>query len=197
MRRLTPTGRPHLSRETKFSGANEDKEKTFSCSASREQDWQPYLVEPHAAGNDDHTYTAQGLFFWGGTIIGEKRHKNPMIGFSEVSREAHGLGCLLGGDEKPACPFLVLPPPTRLTIYYLALYEESAVVFSCRTFQPQEPHELIERFKWIDKTTVPSKSASTYRLGYSFTVATSVLVVNTSTNKAFEDYPYNEYIDIL
>ena len=28
----------------------------FLCSADNEQDWQPYLVDPYSAVNDDHTY---------------------------------------------------------------------------------------------------------------------------------------------
>ena len=43
------------SRETKFSGANRDREIHFSCSTDHEQDWQLYLVDPHFAENADRT----------------------------------------------------------------------------------------------------------------------------------------------
>ena len=36
------TGRPNLSSETKFSGANGDREKHFLCSIDHEQYWQPH-----------------------------------------------------------------------------------------------------------------------------------------------------------
>ena len=49
------TGRPNPSRETKFSGANEDREKYISCSAGHEQDWQPYPVDLYSAIYD-HSY---------------------------------------------------------------------------------------------------------------------------------------------
>ena len=46
-----------VSRETKFSGANGDREKfVFPRSADHEQDWQPYPVDPYSAIRDDHTY---------------------------------------------------------------------------------------------------------------------------------------------
>ena len=43
------------SRETKFSGANGDREIYFSCSTDHEQDWQLYLVDPYSAENADRT----------------------------------------------------------------------------------------------------------------------------------------------
>ena len=43
---LTRMGRPNPSRETKFLGANGDREQNVSCSADHEQDWQPYPVDP-------------------------------------------------------------------------------------------------------------------------------------------------------
>ena len=53
---LRGTGRPNPSRETNFSGANEDRGKNiFPCSADHEQDWQPYPVDPYSAINNDHT----------------------------------------------------------------------------------------------------------------------------------------------
>ena len=48
-------GRPNLSRETKFSGANGDK-KMFPSSADHEEDWQYYVVELYSAICDDHTH---------------------------------------------------------------------------------------------------------------------------------------------
>ena len=39
------TGRSYLSRETG------DRESGFSCSTHHKQDWQPYPVDPHCAGN--------------------------------------------------------------------------------------------------------------------------------------------------
>ena len=48
------TGRLHLSRETKFSGANGDEE-FFPCSADHEHDWQPYPVDLYSAICYDHT----------------------------------------------------------------------------------------------------------------------------------------------
>ena len=45
---LRGTGRPNLSRETKFSGANGARENfSFPCSADHEQDWQPYRLMPN------------------------------------------------------------------------------------------------------------------------------------------------------
>ena len=50
------TGRPNPSRETKFSGANEDREIfIFPCLADPKQDWQPCMVIYTLAINDDHT----------------------------------------------------------------------------------------------------------------------------------------------
>ena len=51
MSRLTRgTGRPNPSRETKFSGANGDREKLyFPCSTDHEQGWQPYPVDLYYA----------------------------------------------------------------------------------------------------------------------------------------------------
>ena len=47
-----------VSRETKFSGANGNREMFafFPCSAHHEQEWQPYPVDPYSAICDDHTY---------------------------------------------------------------------------------------------------------------------------------------------
>ena len=42
-------GLPDPSRDTKFSGANGDREMfRFSCSANHKQDWQPYPVDPYS-----------------------------------------------------------------------------------------------------------------------------------------------------
>ena len=41
-------GRPNLSRETKFSGANGDKD-IFPCLADHDQDWQAYPVDLYSA----------------------------------------------------------------------------------------------------------------------------------------------------
>ena len=48
------TGRQDLSRETRFSGGNEDRD----CSADHEQDKQPYMVDPYSAESADQTYCA-------------------------------------------------------------------------------------------------------------------------------------------
>ena len=51
-------GRPNPSRQTKFSGANGDKGNIrFPCSADREQDWQPYPVDPNSAICDEHAHS--------------------------------------------------------------------------------------------------------------------------------------------
>ena len=52
------TGWPNPSRETKFSGANEDRGKNIILFISdHEQDWQPYPVDPyHTAESTDHKY---------------------------------------------------------------------------------------------------------------------------------------------
>ena len=49
--------RPNPSRETKFSGANGDREVfIFPCLADHEQDWQPYPVDLYSGICEDHTY---------------------------------------------------------------------------------------------------------------------------------------------
>ena len=46
---LLATGLLNSSRETKFSGANADKEiLIFPCSADHVHDWQPYTVDPYS-----------------------------------------------------------------------------------------------------------------------------------------------------
>ena len=46
-----------VSRDQIFRGANGDMEKHFSCAVDHEQDWQPYPVDPYAAGSlTTHTY---------------------------------------------------------------------------------------------------------------------------------------------
>ena len=49
------TGLPTSSRETKFSGANEDREIFIFRSADHEQDWQPYPIDPYSCYMCDHT----------------------------------------------------------------------------------------------------------------------------------------------
>ena len=51
--------RPSLSRETKFLGANGDREIFIFLVqlADYEQDWQPCPVDPYSAINDDDEYT--------------------------------------------------------------------------------------------------------------------------------------------
>ena len=51
------TGRPNLSRETKFSGANVRGQENviFPCSADHEQDWQPYPVDSYSCYMCDRT----------------------------------------------------------------------------------------------------------------------------------------------
>jgi len=55
------TGRPNLTRETKLSGGNNDRENSvfFPCSADNKQDWQSYPVDAQSAVSDDliHTHT--------------------------------------------------------------------------------------------------------------------------------------------
>ena len=57
-------GRPNLSRETKFSGADGDEEIIPPDSADDEQDWQPYPVDTFSAIRlyDDHTHIHQTVF---------------------------------------------------------------------------------------------------------------------------------------
>ena len=46
-----------LSREKKFSGANESKGKNkFPSSTDHEQNWRPYPVDSYSAESADHTY---------------------------------------------------------------------------------------------------------------------------------------------
>ena len=47
-------GRPKLSRQTNFSGANGKGKNAYS--AKNEQHWQPYPVDPYSAESADHTY---------------------------------------------------------------------------------------------------------------------------------------------
>ena len=47
------TGRPNLSRVTKFSSANGDRD--------HQQDWQPYRVDPYPAIIGDHRGPAQDI----------------------------------------------------------------------------------------------------------------------------------------
>ena len=50
------TGRPNLSREPKFSGANGDRENNiFPCLTDHEQDWQPYPVGTYSVESADHS----------------------------------------------------------------------------------------------------------------------------------------------
>ena len=56
---LRGTGLPNPSRETKFLGANGDRENFIfpACSADREQEWQPYPVDP------DPCYSIPGTWY--------------------------------------------------------------------------------------------------------------------------------------
>ena len=46
-----------MSRETKFSGTNGDREiLIFPVPADHKKDWKPYLVDAYSAISDDHTY---------------------------------------------------------------------------------------------------------------------------------------------
>ena len=49
-------GRPNLSRETKFSGPNGDRDFSFLYFADHEQDWQPNSVEAYSVEGAGHTY---------------------------------------------------------------------------------------------------------------------------------------------
>ena len=42
-------GQTNPSRETKFSSANDDREKLVSCSAGLGRDWHSYMVHPYSA----------------------------------------------------------------------------------------------------------------------------------------------------
>ena len=58
MSRQTWDGTANPSRETKFSGANGDKDMvSFPCSADHEQNWQPHPVDPYSCYICDHSYT--------------------------------------------------------------------------------------------------------------------------------------------
>ena len=58
------TGRPNLSRETRFSGGNGDSKKyIFSRSADHEQDWKPYPADPYSAESADHIFIHGGSRF--------------------------------------------------------------------------------------------------------------------------------------
>ena len=57
MSRLTRDGTAEPVSETKFSGANADRELFhFPCSADHGQDWQPYPVDLYSCYMCDHTY---------------------------------------------------------------------------------------------------------------------------------------------
>ena len=63
------TGRPNLSRETKFSGANEDKEipgMYFPCLADHERGWPPSTVDQHSVISDGHVKPSVLLYDLGG-----------------------------------------------------------------------------------------------------------------------------------
>ena len=55
MSRLTRDETAELSRETKFSGANGDRETLFFL-VQLTASWQPYPVDPYSVICDDHTY---------------------------------------------------------------------------------------------------------------------------------------------
>ena len=55
---LRRTGRPNLSCETKFSGANADREDLFSlCPADHKKDWQPHPAGPQFTERHCHIHT--------------------------------------------------------------------------------------------------------------------------------------------
>ena len=57
MSRLTQDGTAEpVSRDQILRHAREQENIHFPCSADREQDWQPYPVDPYSAICDDHTY---------------------------------------------------------------------------------------------------------------------------------------------
>ena len=45
-----------VSRNQILRGARGQENIYFPCSADHEQDWQPYLVDPHSAKNHDCTF---------------------------------------------------------------------------------------------------------------------------------------------
>ena len=54
-------GRPNLTRETKLSGANGDRENSvFPVQLTHKQDWQPYPVDAQSAESNYHTHTHTG-----------------------------------------------------------------------------------------------------------------------------------------
>ena len=57
MSRLTRDGTAEpVSRDQILRHARGQRNVNFPCSADREQDWQPYPVDPYSAICDDHTY---------------------------------------------------------------------------------------------------------------------------------------------
>ena len=61
MSRLTRDATAELSGETKFSGANVDREEIIvPFLSNHEQDWQPYPVDPYSAENAAYTYRVPG-----------------------------------------------------------------------------------------------------------------------------------------
>ena len=51
------TGQPNPSRETEFSGAKGNREKTFPSSADRKDDWTRYAADAGSAEDDDYCTT--------------------------------------------------------------------------------------------------------------------------------------------
>ena len=54
------------------------REKTFSCSADHEQDWQPYRVVPYSAESADHTYVHTISYFHVRCVVNEC-HRYPFL----------------------------------------------------------------------------------------------------------------------
>ena len=64
MSRLTRDGTAEpVSRDQILRHARGQGNVHFPCSADREQDWQPYPVDPYSAIYDDHTYIHTYIHF--------------------------------------------------------------------------------------------------------------------------------------
>ena len=66
-----PVSRDQILRHARGQGNNH-----FPCTADREQDWQPYPVDPYSAICDDHTYIHNIYFIPIGGVGKERRILN-------------------------------------------------------------------------------------------------------------------------
>ena len=58
-----PVSRDQIFRRVRVQG-----NINFPCSAEREQDWQPYPVDPYSVMCDDHTYVRVRRTWYNGTV---------------------------------------------------------------------------------------------------------------------------------